>query len=1159
MKIPLERRAVLAAAAITGVYLLLSVLWILFSDLYLLRQGLTEARLTEVQTLKGWAFVLVTGALFFVALSVILTLRGRAEVRALSTELSLLSAMDTFAGGVVEWDSASGRCRYSRGMAELLGLARGSLGDDLATLEARVHPEDRSHFLAIFSADAPAGEVRQQCRLSAENGREIWASCRARRFTSGDGFRVVAAVLDLTQELRIEEALRRAQLQYRRLFDNPEIALLYLRRRARAGRDPELRVVSASQGFGALFGRAAQEMAGQTLVQAVPELGDTQPELAERLLDAAEHQDTHALEIELPGLQRWLALTVFPTEPGCIGVFFRDVTRRVRDLVALRALKDQLQLAVEGSSGALLVIHPGDVASERLPEILPLPAEIKAAIGRPDLPDERDAIGAILHPEDRERLRASIRDVMGGERDAIGEEFRVRHIEGHWVRLMVHGRMQRDERGRPLMFAGIVWDVTRLREGEARLAEERERFELAVEAADAGVWSLILDPERPGEDPEEAYLSPRQRALLGVGEDFPGSVSAWQARVHPDDLPRVREAADRHLAGESDAYEVEYRIRHEDGGWRWIHREGRAYRDDQGRPVRLMGLDRDVTQRKRDEEHLRLYATVFDHAVQGIVVTDTEPRIRAVNPAFTRITGYTEEESLGQKPSLLQSGQHDHSFYESMWSALIANEEWQGEIWNRRKDGKEYLQRLSIFALKQDEEVSGYLGLTSDITRERQTEEALNRLQNFDPLTGLPNRRLLTGMLAEALDRAARSGTRVGVLVLDLDNIGQVNASLGTGAGDFIIETMGHRLEEFISLDKGVGRMAGDEFVVYVEEIGDAQALGSLAGALRRRLAEPLAYKGRLVTVTASVGISLYPDDSENAQTLLGHAASAVKRAKAEGHNRQAFFDPALAERAWRNTLLSSGLVEAIRQAELEIWYQPQVRLPDGRLAGAEALSRWEHPELGQVSPGEFIDLAERSGIIHELGRYVLQGACRQAAAWRAIGLSLPTLAVNASPRQILGGSLVADIREALGDSGLPAHCLEIELTETLFRISEEKWLSVLREIRDLGVQIAIDDFGSGFSSLGQLRDVPLTRLKIDRSFITGLPDDPRDRHIVDTMLSLGRNMGLSVLAEGVETEDQVRYLAERGCTLCQGFHFAKPMPAPEFGRWARDRGACGG
>ncbi|WP_207460409.1 EAL domain-containing protein [Azospirillum sp. SYSU D00513] len=590
-------------------------------------------------------------------------------------------------------------------------------------------------------------------------------------------------------------------------------------------------------------------------------------------------------------------------------------------------------------------------------------------------------------------------------------------------------------------------------------------------------------------------------------------------------------------------YETVYRTR--DG--RLLELEVTASRIAYEGDVYCCAIARDISARKRAEWELRLSAKVFDNAAEGIIVTNERNRIVAVNDAFCRITGYSREEVIGEDPGILGSGREEAGFFAEMWAQLDGGGQWEGEIWNRRKSGETYLEWLSIQAVRNEAgEVVNFIAVFSDITESRAQEERIRHLAQYDFLTNLPNRFLLRDRLERALAIAERHGTRVALLFVDLDRFKTINDSLGHAIGDRLLCEVGERLLETVRSSDTVSRQGGDEFVILINDVATAEAAGTVARKILRALAHPFAIAGHDLQISPSIGIAVYPEDGTAIDTLLKNADIAMYAAKEAGRANYQFFTPEMNRRASDRMWVESNLRRAIANREMELHYQPQFSTDGRQLVGVEALVRWRQPDGRLIPPGQFIPVAEDTGLIIPLGDWVLGEACRRMAEFRKHGPLV--MAVNLSSVQLRREGLAERVASWLTAYDLPAGCLELEVTESVLMDDSELVARTLARLREMGVMLAIDDFGTGYSSLSYLKRFRVDKLKIDRSFVQGLSSGEEDGDAIpEAIISMARSLRMRTLAEGVETEEQFERLAGLGCEQIQGYLLGRPMPLEDF------------
>jgi len=569
---------------------------------------------------------------------------------------------------------------------------------------------------------------------------------------------------------------------------------------------------------------------------------------------------------------------------------------------------------------------------------------------------------------------------------------------------------------------------------------------------------------------------------------------------------------------------------------------------------RFIAIARNISPRKQAELRYTLIEQFFNGSGEGFVITDPQQRIVKVNRAFTAITGYDEAEVLGQKPSLLSSGRHGPAFYATMWHDVETTGQWQGEVWNQRRSGEEYPEWLSISRVQDSAgRTMHYIGIFSDISRRREQEARIRHLAFYDPLTGLANRVLLRDRVQHDLSMARRHHTPLSLLFIDLDHFKHINDSLGHQAGDALLKQVAQRIGQLVREQDTVARLGGDEFVAVLPDTG-AEGATHMAKLLLQRLSAPYTVQQQEFTVTPSIGISLFPEDGADFEALYRCADTAMYRAKQDGRNRYAFFTQEMQALSLRRLQLENALRRAVERGEMALHYQPQAALSDDRVVGVEALLRWTHPEWGPVSPAEFIPVAEGTGQILPLGEWVLREACAQAQRWREQGLPDLVMAVNLSAVQFRQPGLPALVTSILERTGLPAHCLELELTESAATDDPEAAIAAMEALRERGVHLAMDDFGTGYSSLNHLKRFTIHKLKIDQSFVRGLPHDTEDINLVTTILQMAKGLGLLTIAEGVETPAQRDFLQRYGCDEMQGYLLGRPLPAGDFEAWLRGR-----
>ena len=752
-----------------------------------------------------------------------------------------------------------------------------------------------------------------------------------------------------------------------------------------------------------------------------------------------------------------------------------------------------------------------------------------------------------LHPDDLPMAQAAQAQLL--QLGQIAYEYRFRHKDGSYR--WIHDRvvLLRDKANSTTQVMGAWLDVTDRKTAEMGIGESELRYRELFELNPLPMW--VVDSE------SLAFLSVNDAAVKAYGYTRQEFVDMTLADIRPaEDIPKLLHHM-RKRAPEAPTASVqgEWRHKRKDGTVFWVEITSHTLLH-MGRPARLI-LARDLSERRHAEEQLRLIAHVFEASQEGIFITDAQQRFINVNQAFTQVTGYAAEEVLGQTPKLLHSGRHDKTFYDSMWQQLEADGRWEGEIWNRRKNGEIYPEWLTISAITSDQgHVEQYLGIFTETSGRKAAEERIQHLANYDSLTNLPNRALLNDRANIAISAAIESETSLAVMHLNVDRFTQINESFGHAAGDTLLIELAHRLLGQLRADETVSRAGGDDFIFLIPNT-TARTVAQVAWHVLDSLTQPFMVSGQELRITASMGIAEFPDNGSSFLQLTQAAESAVHEAKRSGRNTVHFFSRSTQDQVKETLALEQDLRYAVERQELVLHYQPQIDVQSGRLIGMEALVRWNHPRRGLISPALFIPVAEESGLIQEIGQWVMQEAIHQNAIWLQQGLPVVPVAVNLSVVQFRHPGLRSAVQDALRRSGLPPELLELELTESIAMENSSFTLDTVAGLKSLGVALSIDDFGTGYSSLSYLKRFAIDKLKIDQSFIRGLTLDHQDEAIVTTIIQLARSLGFRTIAEGVETPAQLDFLRAHGCAEYQGYLFSRPVPAAEFAQWLTQPGAA--
>ena len=693
-------------------------------------------------------------------------------------------------------------------------------------------------------------------------------------------------------------------------------------------------------------------------------------------------------------------------------------------------------------------------------------------------------------------------------------------------------------------FAVIVSEITERVLIEQSLQKSEHDLKQAQAIAHIGSWTHDTDGRITWSD--ECY-----RIFGRSPETFTPDQEELYKLVHSDDVPALQ-AWNQVCASGRDPGPLEWRCIRPDGSIRYILGHGTLVRDAEGEVSYMAGTVQDITERKQLETELRIAATAFE-SQESLLITDADTRILRVNKAFTESTGYTTEDVVGQTPRLLKSGRHDAEFYREMWDSIHRTGTWQGEIWDRRKNGEIYPKWITISAVKGENGlVTHYVGSHIDISDRKLAEEKIQHLAFYDHLTDLPNRLLLMDRLQQALASGARRRRTSALLLIDLDNFKNLNDTLGHDFGDLLLKQVTQRLTSSVREGDTVARLGGDEFVVMLLDLSDhnmeaAEQAEFIGEKILSVLSQPYQLNSHAYHCTASIGITMFKGHDQSSDELMKQADIALYQVKKAGRNSLRFFDPQMQTSISARVSLESELHEALEQGQFQLYYQIQVDSAN-RPLGAEALIRWIHPQRGLVGPDQFIPLAEETGLILPIGLWVLETACAQLALWQRDARSRDlTIAVNVSARQFHQPDFVAQVRTVLQHCGILPLRLKLELTEGILLENIEDTISTMRELTKFGLQVSLDDFGTGYSSLLYLKRLSLHQLKIDQSFVRDIATDPSDKAIVRTIIAMAQSLDMTVIAEGVETEEQRQYLLSNGCAQFQGYLFGRPVPIELF------------
>lgn len=686
----------------------------------------------------------------------------------------------------------------------------------------------------------------------------------------------------------------------------------------------------------------------------------------------------------------------------------------------------------------------------------------------------------------------------------------------------------------------------RVAQRTAELQQAQARLNLALEASALGLWDWDLQ--------SDVIYHTHLHEIFGLPQTELRMKNDLTPRVHPDDADHVRQALLSHFRHLTPYY-IEYRVQHQNKDWVWVEDNGRAVeRDSDGRVLRMIGTRRDITARRQQHDQRRLAATVFEATSDGIFILDPERKLLAVNQAFSVITGYSAQDVIGDTLPLDKGDPQTLDAYDRLRKTLKTHDRWEGELIEQRRSGERYPQWLQLTVVRNEAgEITHYVGFFSDQTVHQQTEEQIKYLTEHDTLTQLANRSQFTRKLSEATSGRRMPGTHLALLHIDLDRFKYINDTLGHAQADTLLRQVAIRLQDRLPDAFILARLSADEFVVVQRDQTHTQ-LAELAKHLLQTLGQPMLIDNNELVMSASIGISLYPEDAHSSLELINQANQAMQHAKFLGGNCFQFYSAQLPAQNTNRLLLENELRKAISDGQLLLHYQPKLRLRNQRFESAEALVRWQHPSRGLLLPGEFIAIAEETGLILLLGEQVLRMACQQASLWLRQGPTPIRVAVNMSVQQLRQPGFASQVESILQEHQLPGNFLELELTENILLEHSDTAETNIAALQQLGVGMSVDDFGTGYSSLAYLKRFPILSLKIDRSFITDLAEQPRDAAIVRAIVAMAHSMNLQVVAEGVEQESQLNFLRSQGCDEVQGYLISKPLTAKALTALLRQR-----
>ncbi len=1069
--------------------------------------------------------------------------RVECELRAVQErfELATSGAND----GIWDWDLTRGEVYFSERFLALIGYEKGEIEESYESFLALLHPDDVARTEESIKRTLEAGDLyRTEFRLRSRDESYRWFLARGRCQYAADGtpIRFAGSIADIEDQKTAEESDRLSRLTYRNLFDTSLDGILVA--------DLDGHVEEVNQRLLDMLGYSAEELRGMCLEELTPERWRATDQHASRELEsrgASEpyakeylHRDGYAVPIEL---QIWRVEGERPQ----LFALVRDMSPRRKAQADLRRMEDQRRLMGDALPARIAYI-------DRHHRYQFTNVHYRRRFGL----EEQDLHGCplveVIGEETYAEVLPHIQAALAGE--SVRFERKEAHESGRVTFLHTAYEPFRNEAGEVEGFYALITDVTEQKRVAQALESSEQRFRSLCARSPVGIFEADAHGSL-------VYMNRRWEELTGLNiEELLGQ--GWIRAIHPDDLGRVTDAWTRSLEA-GDEYADEFRVLNSGGEARWIVTRSNPIRDEYERLVGHVGTALDVTERVQAEvelrESLEMLQTMADSLPVLIGFIDAEQRYRFNNRVYEEWYGVAREQITGRSIREVM-GEANYQRARADVEAALAGESRVTELEQTFPDGKRRVCE-AIFTPQRgvSGDVRGYWIMAQDITARKESEDQIWNLAYFDSLTCLPNRQFFQKEAAEAIERAKAEGSKAGLIFIDLDRFKNVNDTLGHEGGDRLLVQVARRLQVVARMSgvlrtrstaKGfspIARFGGDEFTILIEDLEGEDMLEELARAIMEALAEPIEVDGHSISITATLGVAVYPSDAISASDLLRHADSAMYQGKRSGRARVVGYSPSMDRENLRRIELEARLREALHAGEFSMAYQVQRTARGGFLAGAEALIRWTHPELGVVPPSEFIGVAEESGLILPIGEWVFSSVCEQCKAWEDAGFEPHRVGINVSPRQLRDTGLAERFREICNYTGVDPSRLELEITESALVDDPGVVATVIEQLRRCGFQLALDDFGTGYSSLSFLRRFPIDRLKIDRSFVSGIPSNRADCELTAAVIAMAHNLRLKVVAEGVESKIQAEFLAQQGCDELQGFLLGRAEPPERFTR----------
>lgn len=1121
-----------------------------------------------------WQSLLPSAVILFIFLAVALSLkyylknitrkqlieasaRRQIEQRAEKSLMSIDEAViSTDANKIITYTNPKASLIFSRlGFQDVIGAPLMDLWQDENSLWAKDLSIKELEYLQ---------EEQRELHLTIQNEELIIEQSYNLLYEQGKVSGVVWLLRDVTQEVINRRALEESRSRYKAIFDEAAIAHCVLVLPSEENRSfQQIRIVNANDAAIELFHAEDQ----QHLIHAFPQLMSQQVSSLQDNIEKTIQEGRSWSEFELKvsdflgkDIVLWVNISLHAGGDDNALITFIDITERDR---ATSELYQREQFWAKIMDEIVDMVYVLALDEKLMPSIEYCNNSMNSLFGLPE-PKSPAVMDWNLefHPDDQAKLLTLIKATRRLQQgDTVIETCRVKDGQGNWrIIRFTNTAFDYDKNGLVCRYISSVRDVTEEVEGQIILVENERRYRLLAENVNDVIWSVDTDLHF-------TFISASIYSMLGYKPDeiYRGAINGVFTRGDLKKLDhRLKLAlrnADRSSRETGDSiFKMDMTAVSKSGRELIIEVQASYLWDENKQLEGIFGVGRNVTEARQIERELLLAGQVFDNSTEAILVTDNKGYVINANPAFFDASQFTLDEIRGLRPDdIINPKFHGGDFYAEVGQGVLQDSYWQGEVHYLRKNGEERVSWTGISATRsRSGKVQNLIIIVSDITERKVIERRIHKLAYFDPLTGLPNRSQMHERLDQMVTSARQNNTHIAVLFLDLDRFKPINDSMGHPAGDRVLKEVATRLQSCIKKLDLVSRMSGDEFTIALADQKSADSAANTAVKVGERilhaLQQPFFIEQRELFLTGSIGIAIFPHDGQTVTELLKNSDMAMYHAKDDGRNNVQFFDEHMNKKAVELLEMENDLRYAIERNELELYYQPQYAAADCRMQGVEALLRWHHGDKGMVAPGNFIPIIEDTGLIIPIGEWVLRQACKDMAKWQKAGLAIDRIAINVSARQFKQPGFINLVQEVIEETAIDPNQLELELTESILIDDLELTLEVLTRLRAMGVRMAIDDFGTGYSSLNYLKQFPVDTLKIDQSFIRNLPMNSDDAQITRTIISMAHNLGLGVIAEGVETEEQLKFLQQTQCEEVQGFFFNKPLPASRLIEYVKNK-----